>query len=155
MPKIKINDMFSIERDPCCWILSISTPGINPKTKESVITTKDIYPATLIQCFDRIIDISAGEAKSIHEMKSYINNTRNEILKAIKENNLGFDSGNGTKMDEGNRGSKGECKRSENNNSDETKRVDRKETIEQSTRNKKMDSTRKQRTGRPRKSNTK
>ena len=127
---IKINDTFSIERDYANWILYITTPGTNPKTKESVLTTKEIYPSTLMQCFNRILDITAGEAETVKELKTLLINCEKEILKALEGVGIGH-LRTSQELERKDGRSKRKSEGNESNNSNENKGVEREIQIEE------------------------
>jgi len=130
MPIIKINEDFSIERDLSCWILYCYRDGIKKDTKEKIRVSHELYPATLGGCFKHILELSAGKANSLEEMKQLIINCKNDIINAIGIDtdefiqkiggaNVGGYSGSSKDVETENRGSKGKSKGEKSNSSNE------------------------------------
>ena len=82
--QIKVNDKFSVEKYEGGWILTIREPGVSKKTKEPITTEYSIYPATLLQCCERMMEMQAGEAKTLEGIIWEINLFKQEIKDWLK-----------------------------------------------------------------------
>jgi hypothetical protein len=82
--EIKINDTYSISRDPHNWTLSTTRMGINKETKEPKLQTTKTWYGNLEQCIGAIVDRAAGECDNLEELYQMLQDAREGILKAIK-----------------------------------------------------------------------
>lgn len=131
MPRIKINEDFEIERDIGCWIVYIWRDGIKKDTKEKIRVSTELYPSTLMGCFNAILETTAGKASSLSEMKQLILQCKEDIINAIGinclneiqnklgEDKIGYTRGSKDLEAEGRRG-KRKSKREEDNSLNET-----------------------------------
>jgi len=81
--KIKINEHFSISRDPWCWILYEKLP----KAK----TPKQTYHANLEQIAYTVINREAGKCETLTEILKYLKEAESIVtqqLKTVYNNNL-------------------------------------------------------------------
>lgn len=67
MSEIKINDTYSIERDPRCWMLRESYEATN-RDGETNERTRTTYHGTLAQVSVHIINQMAGDCDSLVEI---------------------------------------------------------------------------------------
>jgi len=150
MPIIKINEDFSIERDVSCWILYIYKDGVKRETKEKVRVCTELYPSTLMGCFNYILELTAGKANCLTEMRQLILDCKNDIMNAIGIDSSEFLTKIGgidcaghprssKDMETECRRSKGKSKGEESNNSNENEGVERKVQTEDSSGSGKVD----------------
>lgn len=82
---IKIDDTFSIERDPYQWILHEKKDGVNPKTKEPTVVTKKTYHPTLLKCCVFMADKVAGDCTSVSEITNAFKELEATLERVLKE----------------------------------------------------------------------
>jgi hypothetical protein len=86
---MQINDKFSIEKYEGGWILTIREQKINRKTKEPIVTEHSIYPSTLIQCCERMMELKAGEATTLEGIITEVKLFKEEIKDWLKGVDIG------------------------------------------------------------------
>lgn len=74
--ELKINDTYSIERDPNCWILRKRYIG----GKDNKLQTKQTYHSRLQHVIDLIIDLECGECSTFQEIKELLQDPASKIL---------------------------------------------------------------------------
>lgn len=69
-----------MERDSNGWTLEIPTIIKNKKTGEEKAGKKTIFPMNAAQCLAAIADRELGEANSIEELSSKVDELRKDLL---------------------------------------------------------------------------
>lgn len=81
---IKINDRFSIEKDPYCWVLYETKKGKSRKTGKEAVSQKSTYHANIPQICEAILSKSGGEYKTIEDLKDLFENAVERLTETIQ-----------------------------------------------------------------------
>lgn len=82
MPKIKINDMFSIERDKECWVLYEYTASKKESSRTGISERRRYYPS-LHALVTSMMDIVPETASTLVELRDLMLKTRDDIFAAL------------------------------------------------------------------------
>lgn len=80
---VKINERFSVERDPMQWILVETRPGESKSGKPTEKTYRSFYYQFSALCSD-LIEKCPQEASDLREIVATIKEAKNDILTAVE-----------------------------------------------------------------------
>jgi len=75
--KIKINEHFSMAKDPWCWILYEKLPEVK--------TPKQTYHANLEQIAYTVINREAGKCKTLTEILKYLKEAESVVTRSLED----------------------------------------------------------------------
>lgn len=124
--RIQVDDEFSIEKITGGWALNQKYIAKNKKTGEEKEQEYTIYPASLLHCCERMMELKAGEASTLEEIIANVQSFKKEIINWLKEADLGRLITSSEREEGDNRRIKAASKNEKSNDGNERKGNERK-----------------------------
>lgn len=128
---MQVNDEFTLEKIYGGWALTQKYIGKNKKTGEEKEQEYTIYPASLLHCCERMMELKAGDASTLEEIITNVQSFKKEIINWLKEADLGRLITSSEREEGDNRRIKAANKNEKSNDGNEGKGVERKVQVRQ------------------------